>query len=162
MGVKRFEDLIAWKLADQLQTDIFEFTSHPPVSRDFKYCDQIRDSIRSAKRNTAEGFGRYYPKAFARFLRIAAGSLQETKNHLQDGLKQKYLSTERHEELKRLCLRAMKANVRLVAYLRHAKAPEPFESASELSEPLNPPNSPNSPNPQNPQNPEEPREPSEP
>jgi hypothetical protein len=72
MGVDRFEDLIAWQLADQLQTEVFEFTSSPGVSRDFKYCDQIRDSIRSAKRNTAEGFGRYYPKEFARFLRIAA------------------------------------------------------------------------------------------
>jgi four helix bundle protein len=139
MGVKRFEDLIAWQLADQLQTDIFEFTSHPPASRDVKYCDQIRDSVRSVKRNTAEGFGRYYPKEFARFLRIAAGSLQETKNHLQDGLKQKYLSTERHEEMKRLCLRAMKANVRLVAYLRNAKAPEPFAGTlAEDPEPREP------------------------
>jgi four helix bundle protein len=143
MGVKRFEDLIAWQLADQLQTIIFEFTSQPPASRDFKYCDQIRDSIRSAKRNTSEGFGRYYPKEFARFLRIAAGSLQETKNHLQDGLKQQYLSPERHEHMKRLCLRAMKANVRLIAYLRHAKPPEPFE-------------------PKEPKEPQEPREPREP
>jgi four helix bundle protein len=142
MGVKRFEDLIAWQLADQLQTDIFEFTSQPPASTDFKYCDQIRDSIRSAKRNTSEGFGRYYPKEFARFLRIAAGSLQETKNHLQDGLKQQYLSAERHEQLKRLCLRAMKANVRLIAYLRHAKPPEPFdkhlEESPESPEPFEP------------------------
>jgi four helix bundle protein len=140
MGVRRFEDLIAWQLADQLQTDIFEFTSHPPASRDFKYCDQIRDSIRSAKRNTSEGFGRYYPKEFARFLRIAAGSLQETKNHLQDGLKQQYLSVERHLHMKRLCLRAIKANVRLIAYLRHAKPPEPFAEGPEKSqEPPEPP-----------------------
>jgi four helix bundle protein len=140
MGVQRFEDLIAWQLADQLQTDIFEFTSHPPASRDFKYCDQIRDSIRSAKRNTSEGFGRYYPKEFARFLRIAAGSLQETKNHLQDGLKQQYLSAERHLYMKRLCLRAIKANVRLIAYLRHAKPPEPFAGGPEESqEPPEPP-----------------------
>jgi len=129
MGVQRFEDLIAWQLADQLQTEIFAFTSQPGVARDFKYCDQIRDSIRSAKRNTSEGFGRYYPKEFARFLRIAAGSLQETKNHLQDGLKQQYLSGEQHEHLKRLCLRAMKANVRMIAYLRHATAPEPFSKS---------------------------------
>jgi len=140
MGVQRFEDLIAWQLADQLQTDIFEFTSHPPASRDFKYCDQIRDSIRSAKRNTSEGFGRYYPKEFARFLRIAAGSLHETKNHLQDGLKQQYLSAERHLHMKRLCLRAIKANVRLIAYLRHAKPPEPFaEGPEESQEPPEPP-----------------------
>jgi four helix bundle protein len=142
MKVERFEDLIVWQLSDQLQKEIFEFTSHPPASRDFKYCDQIRDSIRSAKRNASEGFGRYYPKEFARFLRITQGSLQETKNHLQDGLRQKYLSAERHEQLKRLCLRAMKANVRLIAYLRHATAPEPFdkhlEESPEPPEPFEP------------------------
>jgi four helix bundle protein len=126
VGVRRFEDLVAWQLADQLQTEVFAFTSKPPASRDFKYCDQIRESSRSAKRNTAEGFGRYYPKEFARFLRIAAGSLHETKNHLKDGFDQHYLSNDHHERLERLCLRAMKANVRLIAYLRTAKAPEPF------------------------------------
>jgi hypothetical protein len=55
MGVDRFEDLIAWQLADQLQTEIFEFTSSPPASRDFKYCDQIRDSIRSANETLLKG-----------------------------------------------------------------------------------------------------------
>ena len=138
MKAERFEDLIVWQLSDQLQTEIFEFTSHPPTSRDFKYCDQIRDSIRSAKRNASEGFGRYYPKEFARFLRITQGSLQETKNHLLDGLRQKYLSAERHEQLKRLCLRATKANVRLIAYLRTAKAPEPFDKHLEDPEPPEP------------------------
>jgi four helix bundle protein len=131
MGVDRFEDLIAWQLADELQTEIIEFTSHLPASRDYEYCNQIRDSIRSAKRNTSEGFGRYYPKEFARFLRIAAGSLQETKNHLQDGLKHRYLPADHHERLKRLCLRAMKANVRLIAYLRGADPPEPFSRPGE-------------------------------
>ena len=138
MKAERFEDLIVWQLSDQLQKEIFEFTSHPPTSRDFKYCDQIRDSIRSAKRNASEGFGRYYPKEFARFLRITQGSLQETKNHLLDGLRQKYLSAERHEQLKLLCLRAMKANVRLIAYLRTAKAPEPFDKHLEDPEPPEP------------------------
>src|ERR1700712_3364634 len=99
MKITRFEDLIVWQLSDQLQDEIFEFTSHQPASRDFKYCDQIRDSIRSAKRNASEGFGKYYPKEFARYLRITEGSLQETKNHLHDGLKQHYLSAERHERL---------------------------------------------------------------
>jgi hypothetical protein len=98
MGVIRFEDLMAWQLADQLQTDIFAFTSRP---------------------------------------RAAAGSLQETKNHLQDGLKQEYLSPERPEHMKRLCLRAVKANVRHTAYLLHAKPPEPFTKVP--AEPTEPP-----------------------
>jgi four helix bundle protein len=137
MGVQRFEDLIVWQLADRLQQEVFAFTSQPPASHDFKYCHQIRESSRSAKRNTAEGFGRYYPKEFARFLRIAAGSLHETKNHLQEGLDRKYLTDDRHEHLKRLCLRAIKANNRFIAYLRRATPPEPF-SEREPPEPPEP------------------------
>ena len=64
-----------------------------------------------------EGFGRFRPREFAHFLRIAAGSLHETKNHLLDGLDRGYLSAPEHERLRRLCLRAIKANARLVDYL---------------------------------------------
>ncbi len=126
MGARRFEDLIAWQLAHQLQQEVFAFTERLPVSRDLKYCDQIRDSARSATRNTSEGFGRYYPKEFHRFLRIAAGSLNETKNHLHDALDRQYLSGDKHEQLLRLTLRALKANVRLQGYLQNATAPVPF------------------------------------
>jgi four helix bundle protein len=128
MGVRRFEDLVAWQLARQLQREVFAFTDKPPVSRDLKFCDQIRESSRSATRNTSEGFGRYYPKEFLRFLRIAAGSLNETRNHLHDGLDRRYLLAEKHEELVRLTLRVFKANVRLQAYLQNSTAPVPFSA----------------------------------
>ena len=123
---RRFEDLVAWQLAHQLKERVFEFTAQPPVSRDARYCDQIRDSARSAARNTAEGFGRYYPKEFSRFLRIAAGSLNETKNHLHEALDRTYLTPEPHEQLVRLTLRALKANLRLQRYLQTARPPTPF------------------------------------
>jgi four helix bundle protein len=103
---QRFEDLIVWQRANELKEGVFAFTDRPLVRRDFKYCNQIQESARSATRNVAEGFGRYYPKEFRHFLRIAAGSLHETS-------------------LKRLCLRAIKANNRLMAYLRAAEPPEP-------------------------------------
>jgi four helix bundle protein len=85
MGVRRFEDLIAWQLAFQLQEEVFAFAASGPAARDVKYCDQIRESSRSATRNTAGGFGRYRPREFGHFLRIAGASLHETKNHLLDG-----------------------------------------------------------------------------
>src|SRR3989442_10647226 len=122
MVARRFEDLIAWQLAYELQQLVFAFTASGPVSRDFKYCDQIRESSRSAMRNTAEGFGRYTPAEFARFLRIAAGSLHETKSHLRDGLDRGYLDGAHHEQLVRLSLRAIKANNHLARYLKTSKA----------------------------------------
>jgi four helix bundle protein len=138
MIARRFEDLIVWQLADKLQQEVFAFTAKPPACRDYKYCDQIRDASRSASWNTSEGFGRYYPKEFRHFLRIAAASLHEVKNQLLDGRDLGYLTDEEHVRLKRLALRAIKANVRLSAYLHHAKAPEPFWRAKKPKEPREP------------------------
>jgi four helix bundle protein len=132
MGVRRFEDLVAWQLAYQLQEEVFAFTALACASRDVSYCTQIRESARSATSNIAEGFGRYYPKEFARFLRIAGSSLHETKNHLHDGNNRHYLSDSEHDRLVRLALRALKANTRLIAYLLMAKAPEPFTGKKNL------------------------------
>jgi four helix bundle protein len=122
-GVRRFEDLIAWQRANELKEEIFAFTSTPPCSRDLEFCDQIRDSARSAPSNIAESFGRYYPKEMIRFLRYAAASLHETKNHLHDGKSRHYISDSTHTRLIRLNLRAIKATNRWIAYLRTAKPP---------------------------------------
>jgi four helix bundle protein len=125
MGVRRFEDLVVWRLSRDLQDAVFAFTARPPACHDAKYCDQIRESSRSAPRNVAEGFGRYAPRDFARFLTIAVASLHETKNHLRDGHDRRYLQEEHYEQLFRLTLRAIKAGNRLLRYLRTARPPSP-------------------------------------
>jgi len=134
-GVRRYEDLIVWQLCERLKDGVFAFTSNPPAKLDFKYCDQIRDSSRSSSRNIAEGFGRYGPKDFRNFVRIAAGSLHETKNHLREGHCRGYLSSSDFEHLFRICLRAIKAANRLMAYLKHAKAPIPYDRPVSLTRP---------------------------
>jgi len=114
---KCFEDLDAWKLAERLKEEVFNFTSKPPACKDFNYCDQVRDSARSAMRNIAEGFGRYYPSASLPFYFIARGSLNETFNHLIDARKREFLTEEAFVELRRLNFRAIKALSRLINYL---------------------------------------------
>jgi four helix bundle protein len=152
MIARRFEDLTVWQLASRLQQGVFAFTARRSAVADVKFCDQIRDSSRSAARNTAEGFGRYYPKEFARFLVIAAGSLAETVNHLHDALQQGYVTAAEHEQLTRVAFRALKANRRLRGYLKHAVAPETGWQKQLIAEALDP----------EPPTPEEPSEPSEP
>jgi four helix bundle protein len=132
MVAKRFEELIAWQRAAELKQGVLAFTAREHVCRDFKYCNQIRESTRSATRNTAEGFGRYYPKDFMRFLRIAAGSLHETMDHLHEGLDRGYVDADEHERLVRLAKRALKANTRLQAYLRTARPPNPRHTSKQL------------------------------
>jgi four helix bundle protein len=72
---------------------------------------------RSATRNIAEGFGRFEPTEFCRFLRIARGSLAETDNHRRDGRDRGYFSNGKYEELALLAGRAAGATTRLMIYL---------------------------------------------
>src|SRR3954470_17968929 len=113
----RFEDLMAWKLAGELQVLILAFTAKGPAANDFRFSNQIRDSCRSARSNIAEGFGRYYPQEFIRFLQIARGSLQETLNHLIEGHERNFWTEEDFVAMKRLTLRSMKAISGLIRYL---------------------------------------------
>src|SRR5678816_2678742 len=91
VGVRRFEDLVAWQLAHQLSLEVFAATETGPSSKDFKFRDQVRDSAASAGRNIAEGFGRFSPGDFARFLRYARASVLETRNSLIEGRDKGYL-----------------------------------------------------------------------
>jgi len=121
-GVERFEDLICWQLADELRREILAFTAVGPVARDFKYRDQIRDAGASAPRNTAEGFGRFRPKEFARFLEIAHGSLSEILDALIDGRERGYIGPEQFERMWRLTKRGLAANTGLMMYLKDCAA----------------------------------------
>jgi four helix bundle protein len=115
--VNRFEDLVAWQLANDLKVRVYALIAKPRVGRDVNFCDQIRESSRSAPRNIAEGFTRYRPREFARFLTIALGSLGETQNHLRDALEQEYIDKIEFNDLMLLSSRAIGASVRLYQYL---------------------------------------------
>lgn len=123
MGVRRFEDLIAWQLSRELRDEVVAFSARDPACRDRKFCDQILGSARSAPSNIAEGFARFSPREFGRFLSIAAGSLQETRNHLIEAHQRGFLPQSEFERLTRLSLRAFKAVTQLKQYLRKARPP---------------------------------------
>jgi four helix bundle protein len=116
--VRTFAELDVWKLADELRREIEIIIAIPAVSRDGKFCDQLRRAAESACANVAEGFGRFEPTEFRRFLVIARGSLTEVQNHLLIGLSRKYLSRPDFDRLNRLAARAIGANTGLQKYLR--------------------------------------------
>jgi four helix bundle protein len=119
--VRTFWELEAWQLCDQLRREIEAIIATPDVKRDVKFCDQIRGSADSACSNTAEGFGRYYPAEFRRFLVIARGSLTETQSHLTAALSRNYLSQADFDRLIHLASRAIGANTGLQKYLRERR-----------------------------------------
>jgi four helix bundle protein len=126
-GAKRFEDLDAWRLSIELRDRIVAEINKGPTLHDIGFCDQIRDSARSAPRNIAEGFGAYKPREFARFTRIARRSLMETKNHLLEGNKAKYFVEPVAGQLLLLCGRALGATTALLRYLESCDGTAPTD-----------------------------------
>jgi four helix bundle protein len=116
-GARRYQDLICWQLADELEKLVFELTETGPASRDFKFRDQIRDSSSSVTRNMAEGFGRFFPAEHANFLRIAKASLMETHNSAGAGFSRGYFGATDTDRMQRLCGRSGKAATGLIRYL---------------------------------------------
>ena len=72
-GVRRFEDLDCWKLANELKLRIYEVLEHPYLKIDRDFCEDARAAARSGPSNIAEGFGRRTDPDFAHFLDIARG-----------------------------------------------------------------------------------------
>ena len=135
-GVNRYEDLHVWQLSVKLRDAIERLTASGRVARDFEFKDQIRDSSSSPPRNIAEGFGRFRPKPFANFLRIARGSLQETRNLLQEGETKRYFKTSDVGRLLRIQVRADKAAIGLIKYLE--SCPDDFDIRLDNNTPSEP------------------------
>jgi four helix bundle protein len=125
MVARRFQDLEAWQLANEVKREVFALTESGPAARDFEFRDQIRGSAASAPRNISEGFGRFRPKEFARGCEVANGELSETENCLEDGKDRKYFTTADADRVIALTIRARKVNTRLLLYLRTCPEPKP-------------------------------------
>ena len=108
-SAERFEDLLTWRLMFKLSCEVRRFTDNVPASRDFKHRDQIRDSSDSAHRNVAEGFGRYNPGEFVRFLDVSRGSAEETRALLKTAQAAGFLSDEEFAALDSLAIRGLQA-----------------------------------------------------
>jgi four helix bundle protein len=131
---KSFREMVVWQLAVELRERVLPLLKNDPVKRDFKFCDQLRDSVRSPARNIAEGYGRFRPNETQQFIDYARGSLDETETHLRDGVASSYFPAETVGPLLVLLTRCRKALDSWHAYLasvsddpdfktRHPKGP---------------------------------------
>ena len=135
-GIKRPEDFDVWKLAWELKRRVFAFTATLPASRDRRYCDDIRRAARSGPDLVAEGYYRFNPREFHRFLNDAKASLGEVRNQLLHAKDERFISDGDFLEMLSLADRAIGAANALQAYLR--SCPSKFEhrpAAGETCEP---------------------------
>ena len=116
-GAKTAEELVAWQRSENLRIFIVAIIRRPPASLDRDFCWQIKRASSSVTDNISEGFGRYYPKEFHRYVLIARGELNETRNQLNRGFRDGLISQQQYEEGVELWEHAIKTTAGLQRYL---------------------------------------------
>lgn len=125
-GVRRYQDLDCWKLANELKVRVYEIIEQSAAKHDFEFRDQLRDAASSGPSNISEAFAHYRHPDGARLARIAKSSLTETHNHLGDGVDRKYWTAAAAAPLLALANRAIGATTGWIRHLETSNAPEPY------------------------------------
>ncbi len=102
----------------QLHERVVAIVAKEPARRDRGFCDQLLRSCAGAAPSIAEGFARFLPTDFKRFLRYALGSLAEAQTHIRQGRQRGLLSIEEFEEALSLARRAAGATGKLRASIQ--------------------------------------------
>ena len=116
------EDLIAWKLADELRRAVYDLFSTGRAANDARLRSQAEDAASSVCRNLSEGFYRFNPGDFARYARYSASSLGEVREVLADGVARRYWTEQGVARASNLVKRTGAAIGRLQRYLRSPEA----------------------------------------
>jgi four helix bundle protein len=82
--------------------------------KDLEFRSQIRHADQKAPALIAEGFLRYTPGEFVRYLRMARSEIGEVQNHLDFARRRKYCSPEDIDRGSSLARRAMITTSRLL------------------------------------------------
>lgn len=102
--IESFRDLNVYKLALELQQEIFELTKQFPKEERYSLTDQIRRSSRSIGANIAESWQkRRYPAHFVSKLTDADAEQTETQHWLDTSLECKCISSNEHDRLLEKC-----------------------------------------------------------
>jgi four helix bundle protein len=123
MGARRHTDLQVWILANELRERTHDIIRTGRLAQHLWLREQLGRASHSACANIAEGFGRYQPRDFARFLRIAKGSLLEVDEHLRMAGTLGLVAEGEIVQLSQLVHRAVAGIARLIRYLEAARAP---------------------------------------
>jgi four helix bundle protein len=123
MGVRDSRELHCWILADQLRRLVVQATMRSSFASHQWLRSQMQRSAASACSNIAEGFSRFNPKEFARFLTISKGSLSEVLDHLETAVSLGLIPPDEQASMTSLARRSRASSAKLIRYLRTAEPP---------------------------------------
>lgn len=102
--IKSFRDLKVWQKGHVLAIRSIGICRKLPNNEETRMVKgQLIRSVTSVPANIAEGYGSYSGKGFARYLRIARGSVTETEYWFYLLYDLKYVNREEYEELSENC-----------------------------------------------------------
>jgi four helix bundle protein len=131
MGVRRFNQLRAWQACDFYKKAVYQLCRNGPLSRDWDRRTQLEKSVAGPPACIAEGFGRFNPADFARFVVMARSSLMESQNHLLDAVDRGHITEEARLEKDALAEAALQEVTGLMEYLQ---SPEALRNARRARE----------------------------
>lgn len=96
--IRSFRDLVAWQKAMQVGVEAYRLTGSLPAEERFGLASQMRRAAVSIASNIAEGYGRGGRADYARFLKLARGSLHELETQAILAARLEYLSNASADE----------------------------------------------------------------
>ena len=116
-SIKKFEDIISWQKARDLNKIVGNYIDSDKFNRNYKLINQIESSAGSIMDNIAEGFERSGNREFLQFLYISKGSCGEFRSQLYRALDRNYLSRSEFDELHDLAKEIIILLQKLINYL---------------------------------------------
>ena len=123
VGIRDSRESHCWILADQLRQLVVQTTMRSPFAAHLWLRSQLQRSAASACSNIAEGFSRFNPRDFARFLTMSKGSLSEVLDHLDTAVGLGLMSADEQASMASLARRSRAASTKLIRYLKTAEPP---------------------------------------
>ena len=81
-AVRSYRDLLVWQRGMDLAVEVYRLSQSWPREEVFGLTSQARRAAGAIPANIAEGYGRQSRASYAKFLKIARGSLKELETHL--------------------------------------------------------------------------------
>lgn len=94
---RNFKDMPIWNEAMDVAELIFRLTETLPKKEDYGLTSQMRRAALSISANIAEAFGRYHANDKINFYYFSRGSIAETQNHLEYGVRVGYFQRDEIE-----------------------------------------------------------------
>jgi four helix bundle protein len=98
----------------ELSDVVFAITESGKSTTNFEFRNQIRDAAQSAPSLIAEGFVRFLPGDFVRYLRMARAEVAEVQSNLEFARRRNYFSEEELTRAGTVARRAMSLTTRLL------------------------------------------------